>query len=66
MTTVEQIEAAIVSLPPEDFKRLARWMREQDEALWDQQIERDIAAGRLEALAAEAIAEYEAGRTRAI
>lgn len=64
MTNVEQIEAAILSLPSEEFRRLADWLAEEDQRRWDEQLERDVAAGRLDALAAEAIADYEAGRTR--
>jgi hypothetical protein len=64
MTSVEQIEAAILSLPTEDFRRIADWLAEEDQRRWDDQLERDVAAGRLEPLAAEAIADYEAGRTR--
>jgi hypothetical protein len=64
MSTVEQIESAILSLPPDDFRRLAEWFAELDQRRWDEQLERDVAAGRLEMLAEEAIADYQAGRTR--
>jgi hypothetical protein len=64
MSTVEQIESAILSLPPDDFRRLAEWFAELDQRRWDEQLERDVAAGRLEALAEEALADYQAGRTR--
>jgi hypothetical protein len=64
MNNVEQIECAILSLPPEEFRRLANWLAELDQQRWDEQLERDVAAGRLDALATEAIADFEAGRTR--
>jgi hypothetical protein len=64
MSTVEQIESAILSLPADDFRRLAEWFAALDQQRWDEQFERDVAAGRLDALAAEATADYEAGRTR--
>jgi hypothetical protein len=41
MDRVEGIEAAISSLPPDDYRRLARWFREIDQARWDEQIDRD-------------------------
>lgn len=66
MSTVEQIESAILHLPPDDFRRLSDWISELDQRRWDEQFERDVAAGRLEALAAEAISDYQAGRTREI
>jgi hypothetical protein len=50
MSRVEEIEQAIGSLPPEDFRRLADWVRERDQALWDDQIDCDSVAGRLDSL----------------
>ena len=64
MTMIDQIESAILNLPPEDFRRLLKWFIELDQRRWDEQLERDVAAGRLDALADEAVADYEAGRTR--
>jgi hypothetical protein len=66
MSDVEQIESAILRLPPQDFRRLTDWIAELDQERWDEQLERDVAAGRLENLAAEALADYQAGRTREI
>ena len=40
------------------------WLNERAEADWDAQIEQDERAGRLNALADRAQAEYLAGRTR--
>jgi enoyl-CoA hydratase/carnithine racemase len=64
MTTVEAITAAIAELPPEQVAQIREWLNEQDEAEWDAQIERDERAGRLDALADRALADYRAGRTR--
>jgi len=64
MTTVEAITAAIAELPREQVAQIREWLNEQDEAEWDAQIERDERAGRLDALADRALAEYRAGRTR--
>ena len=64
MITVEAITAAIAELPPEEVARIREWLNERDEAEWDAQIERDEHAGRLDALADRALAEYRAGRTR--
>lgn len=50
MDRVEEIEAAINDLPPEDFRRIANWLRERDQALWDQQMGRDSCGGRLDFL----------------
>ncbi|MFM6220487.1 MAG: hypothetical protein ACKPDM_08980 [Dolichospermum sp.] len=64
MSTIEQIEAAILTLPPKQFQQLRQWILEIDYQRWDEQLEKDIADGKLEALAAEAIAEFKAGHCR--
>ena len=63
---LEQIEAAILSLPSNDFEKLRLWFFNLDYQRWDEQLERDIADGKLEALAQEAIAEFQAGHCREI
>jgi hypothetical protein len=66
MSTVEQIEAAILKLSPQELSYLADWVLDLDEQRWDEQIERDIAAGKLDFLAQEALAEFEAGNCRTL
>lgn len=66
MLTLEQIEAAILTLPSDEFRRLRQWFFDLDYQRWDQQLEQDIADGKLEALAEEAITEFKAGRCREI
>jgi hypothetical protein len=61
MSTVEQIEAAILKLSPQESSQLADWVLDLDEQRWDEQIERDVGAGKLDFLAQEALAEFEAG-----
>jgi hypothetical protein len=64
--TLEQIEAAILKLPPDEYQKLIEWFAELDNQRWDKQLEKDIADGKLEDLAQEAIADFEAGRYREI
>jgi hypothetical protein len=66
MSNLEQIEAAILSLPSNEFEKLKQWFFDLDYERWDEQLEQDIANGKLEALAQEAIAEFEAGHCREI
>jgi hypothetical protein len=66
MLTLEQIESAILHLTPDEFQKLLEWFADIDYQRWDEQLEKDIADGKLEALAQEAIAEFEAGHCRAI
>ena len=56
MSTLEQIEAAILTLPSGEFQRLRQWFFDVDYQRWDEQLEQDVANGKLEALAEEAIA----------
>lgn len=64
MSTVEEITNAIAQLPPEQVAQIRAWIAEYDERVWDEQIERDVRAGRLSVLADRALAEHRAGRTR--
>lgn len=66
MSNLEQIEAAILSLPSNEFERLRLWFLNLDYERWDEQLEQDIAEGKLETLAQEAIAEFQAGHCREI
>jgi hypothetical protein len=51
MSTVEEIERAVRELPPEELALFRAWFAEFDAGVWDRQIEADVAAGRLDALA---------------
>ena len=64
MSNVEAIEEAVQSLPPVELAEFRRWFAEFDAAAWDSQIEADADAGKLDALAAEALAEYRDGGAR--
>ena len=66
MSTVEAIERAIENLPSAELDELRRWFSQFDADTWDAQIEADAAAGKLDALAAEALAEYQRGEAREI
>jgi hypothetical protein len=66
MSTLEQIEAAILTLPSDEFQRLKQWFFDVDYQRWDEQLEQDIEDGKLEALAEEAISDFKAGHFREI
>lgn len=66
MLTLEQIEAAILQLSPDEFHQLSEWFFDLDYQRWDEKLEKDITDGKLEDLAQEAIADFEAGHYRAI
>lgn len=58
---VEQIEKAILNLSEQDFSKLRNWLLDLDYQQWDKQLEQDIIKGKLDDLASEALAEFEAG-----
>ena len=61
MISVQVIEDAIQQLPEPDLAELQRWFSEFYGNIWDKKIERDADDGKLDALAAEALAEYHSG-----
>jgi hypothetical protein len=61
---VERLEKQIESLSQEDLSKLRAWFFELDARLWDQQIEADAKAGKLDGLIAEALEDYRAGKAR--
>jgi hypothetical protein len=64
MTKVESIEREVERLSREELAAFRDWFIEHDRQAWDHELESDVAAGRLDSLAAEALAEYERGETK--
>ena len=64
MMKVEQLQIEIEALPEEDFSRLRRWFAEKDWELWDNQVESDVAAGKLDFLLDEVSAAKMQGKLR--
>jgi len=55
MSTIDDIEGAIQRLSREELATFRAWFAEFDAQAWDRQIEEDMAAGKLDALANEAL-----------
>lgn len=62
--TMQEIEQAITELAPNELARLREWFDEYYAQVWDEQIERDAASGRLDKLIAEVDEEYNAGLSK--
>jgi hypothetical protein len=62
MTKIDQIKGVIETLPEAERSALKRWLDEVDAQIFDDKIERDAAAGKLDGLIANARANYKAGR----
>ena len=54
MSTVAEIQQAIMSLPKSEYAQLRRWLQDYDWEEWDREIEVDSEEGKLDFLAAEA------------
>jgi hypothetical protein len=55
MSTIAEIQQAIMSLPKSEYTELRRWLQEYDWKRWDREFEDDVRAGKLDFLAAEAL-----------
>lgn len=62
MNTVHEIENAVSKLSREELSLFRSWFQEFDADAWDQQFEADVRAGRLDALAEEALRDLREGR----
>jgi len=62
MTSINEIENAIQALPPSELKQFRAWFAEFDAKAWDAQIEKDIASGKLDRIAEQAIISYQKGK----
>lgn len=62
MSTVAEIEAAISKLSRKDLVAFRDWFKEFDAEAWDRQFEEDAKAGKLDALADEALRDLREGR----
>ena len=66
MTKVETLEKQIEQLSPEELRAFRLWFAEFDAELWDEELERDVAAGKLDRLGDAAVAAHQRGEGRDI
>jgi hypothetical protein len=62
MSNVKEIEEAVRRLGPTELAAFRAWFAEFDAELWDRQLELDVAEGRLDHLAEEALRDLREGR----
>lgn len=63
-STLQEIEQAIGELPRGQAYKLGAWLARRLNDEWDEQIERDVATGRLDKLAHQALKEHRAGNSK--
>lgn len=64
MNTILEIETALSKLSRQELSVFDQWYTEFSAAAWDKQFEEDVAAGKLDALAEEALRDLREGRCR--
>lgn len=62
--TLEEVEKAVAQLPMDQLRKFRAWYEKFDSDAWDQQIEKDVSAGKLDFIAKAAIAEHKLGKTK--
>ena len=62
--SVQELEVAVQKLLPDELAKFRRWFADYDWQIWDEQLERDVPAGKLDSLAAEALDDLAKGRCR--
>ena len=62
MTKLEELERAVTSLTAEEYREFRQWFLERDWEQWDQQIEEDARAGKLDFLIREALEAKQQGK----
>ena len=55
MTTIAELQEAILGLSEAEYAELRRWLLDQDWERWEREFDEDVRAGKLDALAAEAL-----------
>jgi hypothetical protein len=63
MGKLEQLEQQIQSLSKEELAQFRAWFLEFDWENWDRQLERDVAAGKLDALGEKALRDHASGKS---
>ena len=66
MQSIKEIEDAIIKLSKSDLINFRDWFEKYDQQEWDQQFEEDVRSGKLDAIAEQAISDFEAGKCKEI
>ena len=66
MTTVTELQKAILELSDVEYTELRRWLRDQDWERWEREFDEDVQAGKLDVLAAGAMDDKAKGDIKAL
>jgi hypothetical protein len=60
----EELQSAVSQLSAEEFARFREWFDKFNAEVWDRQFEEDAKSGKLDQLANQAIADFQAGKCK--
>ena len=63
MSRVEDLEGQIKALSSDELQQLRAWLVEYEAELWDHQFDADVAAGKLDEIAGQALKDHLQGRS---
>lgn len=61
---IQELEQAVIQLPPKELARFRKWFNEFDAQAWDKQLETDAETGRFNKIAEQALKDYHAGKAK--
>ena len=64
MRAMKELQSAISQLSAEELTRFREWFDKFDAEVWDRQFEEDAKSGKLDQLANQAIADFQAGKCK--
>ena len=64
MRVVQELQSAVSRLSAEELARFREWFDKFDAEVWDRQFEEDVKSGKLDQLANQAIADFQAGKCK--
>lgn len=66
MTQIQKIEQEVSSLLPQELAEFRAWFEKFDAEIWDMQLEQDVKAGKVDALANTAMSDFKNGKYKKI
>ncbi len=66
MTTIQQIEKAVLKLSPRELTQFRKWFEEKEIESWDKAIESDVKSGQLDKAARQALEDFKQGQFKTL
>jgi hypothetical protein len=59
MTTIAEIQNAVINLPEQQYKTFLNWFEHFEEEKWDRELESHVSSGKLDEFGAKALSEFQ-------